>query len=1091
MTTEDVTTEANDRGRFGAIEGLRAFAALAVLLYHTVTHYNVFTLEYATWEWINRLGNFGVSVFFLISGFLLFRPFVVSNLVGSAAPNHARFYTRRFLRIIPAYWVAFSAAAIAAYVTFGDWTDWLTGYALLGNYRGGYQLFGLGVEWTLAIEVSFYLVLPMLAAGLARLSPADAEPRRKVRGYLVGLAALYVATMLTRIWYLWRTGDTLAPRGVWFPIQQVLDKTIIGYFDWFAIGMAVAVGSAWRATGGRLPWPIERLAANPLVSWLLAAQAYWVALQLNLPVSVFDRVTRVQTFGIAFVYGFVALLLLIPAVFNDGTSRVQQRVFENRIIVWLGTISYGIYLWHLIVIKRIEQWTTSGAIDANLALWLALVAGITLAFAVVSWHLVERPFIRLSGQPWVGRITDPTTRPPRFGPRSFELRSIAELLGASGIAFAQPVLDLLGKNPSIFLDRNVTSTQAIVFAVLIVVGPPLAIYLLELTTSLVSARLRRAVHVIALAALLGLFALQFAKTLTEWSPTPLVITAFVVGALAIVALVRFRQVALLLRYLAVAGALYGLLFLGFSPASDAFFGSTADPFGGNSDVGNPKRVVMILFDELPTSTLLDETGAVDADLFPNFARLADRSTWYRNATTVSPYTQTAVPSLVTGQYPERNDALPSASEYPESVFTTLSGSYTMNVHEAVTSLCPTNICVDQSTGGGFRGLVSVTRDLWTEFAAPSRSEFSFNEFEGALQALPTARRFQRSIAESDRPQLDFVHVELPHQPWHYLPDLRDTTVIGGAPGSRYFSWSDQESADVAFRRHVIQTQAADTVLGNLITKLEANRAWDDSIVVVGADHGIAFENDEPLRSVSESNFDDVMWVPLFVHYPGEATGRVDDRPALTIDVMPTIADVLEIEDTPEYDGRSLRDEPRDEGPRRMYQNGELIFEPPDALAPPEGKQYLEFDGTDGWARLLDDPGLPGSGDPLRVYRRGRYGDLVGRRVSEFTLEPQGPEVTYLGNQGAFDNVALASRQVPWAYGEGYVNRLAEESQVALALNGTIANVATARMLNDEGDAFYMVMVPPSLMVEGKNELAVYIVTGSPNAPSLRPVALNR
>ncbi len=1077
--------------RFQAIEGLRAFAALSVLLYHTVTHYNVATLEYSTWEWINRLGNFGVSAFFLISGFLLFRPYVVAHLTERERPNIGRFYTRRFLRIIPGYWVAISAAAFLSYISFGDWTDWLTAYGLLGNYRGGYQLFGLGVEWTLSIEISYYLLLPVIAAGLFRLSPATADVRRKVRGHLAGLAGLYVLTMALRIWRLWGTDDSLAPRGVWFPMQQLLDKTVIGYFDWFALGMALAVGSAWVTAGGRLPWVIQKLAANPLVSWLLAAQASWVALQLNLPVSVFDPVTRVQTFGIAFVYGFVALLLLVPAVFGDADRGPVRHVLANRVVVALGTISYGIYLWHLIVIKRIEQWTASGAIDPNLFVWLALVVSITLVVATASWFLVEKPFIRLSGRSWVDRITDPTTKPARFGPRTRELRSFAELLGASGIAFAQPLLDLLGKNPSIFVERRTTVGEAVLFATLVVVGPAVAITALELVVGAFSARLRRGIHAIAVGLLIGLFALQFAKTLTEWSPGPLVATAMILGLAGLAAFVAIRQFAMVLQYLAIAGVLYGLLFIGFSPASDAFFGGGDDVLGA-AKIDNPARVVMILFDELPSTSLLDGSGRVDADLYPNFAKLSESSTWYRNATTVSPYTQTAVPAIVTGNYPERNDALPSTADYPENLFTVLSGAYSMNVHEAVTSLCPENICVDQSSGGGFRGLLSISRDLWTEFAAPSRSEFSFNEFEGALEAVPTARRFRRSLqpAAADEPRLDFVHIELPHQPWHYLPDLRDTTVIAGAPGSKYFAWSDQESADVAYRRHILQLQAADTLLGQTIDRLREQGAWDDSLVIVAADHGISFTDEQPLRSVSEENYANVMWVPLFVHYPGELDGRVDDRAASTIDIMPTVADVLQIGDAPDFDGISLRAEPREDGVRRMYQNGRLAFEPPDALQPPEGRQYLEFDGPEGWKVVERAEALP-PGDELRVYRRGEFGSLVGQPVGERIVEGSGNELAYIANQGAFDNVAPGAKQVPWAYGEGYVNRLAEESDVAIAVNGVVANVTRARLLNDEGDAFFMFLVPPSVMVDGKNELSVYLVGGTPSDPTLDPITLNR
>jgi peptidoglycan/LPS O-acetylase OafA/YrhL len=408
--TADPPATPRGGARFPCFDGLRALAAISVVVYHTVTHYNVLSSEYATWEWINRLGNFGVSAFFLMSGFLLYRPFVVAHFRDGTAPNPLSFWRRRFFRIFPAYWVVLTAAVILGFASISGISSFFTGYALLQNYRFGYELYGLGVEWTLVIEVSFYLALPLLALALRRASPADASLERKLRGQLVGLAAMYLIAMSVRIWSLWFLNDVAHYKGDWFPLSQA-STWLVGYLDWFAAGMLLAVGSAWVASGRRLPWVGRLLAAHPWASWLIALECYWVALKLNLPVSVFDKVTRIQSFGIAFVYGLVAFFLLFPAVFGPQDRGRIRRFLQHPVMVWLGTVSYGIYLWHMIYVKEAERWTRNGWLGTNVFLWLAVVLPLTVLTAATSYYLIERPIINRSH----GRPSRPRARTPVAG----------------------------------------------------------------------------------------------------------------------------------------------------------------------------------------------------------------------------------------------------------------------------------------------------------------------------------------------------------------------------------------------------------------------------------------------------------------------------------------------------------------------------------------------------------------------------------------------------------------------------------------------------------------------------------------------------
>jgi peptidoglycan/LPS O-acetylase OafA/YrhL len=180
--------------RFPCFDGLRAIAALAVFACHSSGW-----LYYVQRDWtlvvfqssLARLGYFGVAVFFVISGFLLYRPFVLAHLEGRPTPRARAFWFRRFARVFPAYWVALLGTwLLLGLMAIPTVLDGVMYFALLQTYRSGYKFVGIGVAWTLVIEVSFYAALPAIAYGLRRLSPKDATPEAKLRAQLVGITGL-------------------------------------------------------------------------------------------------------------------------------------------------------------------------------------------------------------------------------------------------------------------------------------------------------------------------------------------------------------------------------------------------------------------------------------------------------------------------------------------------------------------------------------------------------------------------------------------------------------------------------------------------------------------------------------------------------------------------------------------------------------------------------------------------------------------------------------------------------------------------------------------------------------------------------------
>jgi peptidoglycan/LPS O-acetylase OafA/YrhL len=343
---------------------------------------------------VRYLGSFGVAIFFIISGFLLYRPFVVAAFEKRPAPLLLPFWKRRFARIYPAYWVALTALfalRLGPAVRLGNL---LTLYPLLQNYRTAFWNIGIGVEWTLVIEVSFYLVLPLLAWGLRKCTPATADLHIKVRVQIIGIIALGCASIVLRGLDLWGfNGAAYAHNGAWFELSG-LHLWLVSYFDWFGLGMLLAVGSAWFAGGRRLPWLVHALGEHPWVCWLLAIELFWVGTQFDIPATPFVVDDKLQIFGIQLVFGFVAVFMVLPAVFGTQDRGAIRGFLRSRVMVGLGVISYGIYLWHPIWTTQLFVWTRRAGFPASLPLWTLVSVPLTVLCAAASYFVVERPIMR-------------------------------------------------------------------------------------------------------------------------------------------------------------------------------------------------------------------------------------------------------------------------------------------------------------------------------------------------------------------------------------------------------------------------------------------------------------------------------------------------------------------------------------------------------------------------------------------------------------------------------------------------------------------------------------------------------------------------
>ena len=264
----------------------------------------------------------------------------------------------------------------------------------------------------------------------------------------------------------------------------------------------------------------------------------------------------------------------------------------------------------------------------------------------------------------------------------------AHLAVLSSFALAQPLFDILGRNATFFVVRDSSGTQIVLLALAVTILPPALLILLELGAGLIDEFLALALHLVFVAVLAGMIALQVLKRL-DGPTTVLLLAAVLLGLGAAVLYRRVRQVQSFLTLLTPAPVVFLALFLGGSDVSRLIFKS--EPPVQAAHTRARTAVVLIVMDELSTVSLMNRNGQIDARRFPHFAALARDSTWYRTATTVDTHTERAVPAIFTGRVPAI-DSLPTYADHPQNIFTLFGGNYRLHVFETLTSLCPRSLC---------------------------------------------------------------------------------------------------------------------------------------------------------------------------------------------------------------------------------------------------------------------------------------------------------------------------------------------------------------------------------------------------------------
>jgi peptidoglycan/LPS O-acetylase OafA/YrhL len=363
------------------LDGLRGLAALSVLVFHCWLYTMVVPdagRHVSGIPFVYSNLRLGLVLFFVLSGFLLYGPWVRAALEQRSAPRVASYFKRRALRVLPAYYLALIGAIVLLWphggstgVRLPESADLWTFFALVPNYFEGPLMSLNPPVWTLIVEISFYAVLPLLGWIALRLRPERFSQAMFPLALLVGGIAFNA----------WLTDHRAEA-----PVQ--LGKLLPAMLPYFAIGMLAAVLAHGRRPSRRAGWLL--IGGGALVVY---ANVRW-------------KLYAVGTKDVVILRDAIAAAGFASIVVGCAAPQLR-RVIGSRPLAALGAISYAIYLWHvpLLLWLRAEGLLPSSTLGA-----LLVVLPPTLAISTASWLLVERPAIAL-GRRGRGKSVQRTLRP--------------------------------------------------------------------------------------------------------------------------------------------------------------------------------------------------------------------------------------------------------------------------------------------------------------------------------------------------------------------------------------------------------------------------------------------------------------------------------------------------------------------------------------------------------------------------------------------------------------------------------------------------------------------------------------------------------
>jgi len=530
-------------------------------------------------------------------------------------------------------------------------------------------------------------------------------------------------------------------------------------------------------------------------------------------------------------------------------------------------------------------------------------------------------------------------------------------------------------------------------------------------------------------------------------------------------------------------------------------------------VSIPKNtpVVFLLLDEFPLSSILNEELMVDKHAFPNFARLANISHWFRNASTNYGFTGPAIQNILTG-VEQDNSRFGTYKYFPKNLFTLLGHDYQVEAHESVLRLCPPHICLNhqeteeikytkmfwKDVGAVYLNLIlpqpesfgvpvisQSYKNFWDQKVGEGiesgtqkpivRKDFVIPLMEPEFVQKQVAARedlfqtFTGKITSKPGKKFYFLHILLPHMPYRFLSSGKKYDLTGRIDLMGFNEelpnkgiWGkEQWLIKIQHQKLLNQVAYTDSLLGKFLDRLEEKNILNPALFILAADHGVSIKEEVFRRDVGDNSLADIASVPLFIKLPGQKKGTVSDFPATLGDILPTLADVLDIKIPWEITGHSLLDLPSGKRKRIINDSEMNAYPVPDDL-----RENL----------------LIGVRKKLKYF--GKFKDWAG-----FRLRDEQSKTFMDKSVSKFSIQAMESVQIKLDSGSrietkpGYLPALVQgrvtgiknkdEWNMLIAVNGVFQAVSPIIKIRDQEKI--LAFLPEKAFKEGGNDVEVYLI----------------
>ncbi len=694
------------------------------------------------------------------------------------------------------------------------------------------------------------------------------------------------------------------------------------------------------------------------------------------------------------------------------------------------------------------------------------------------------------------------------------------VLTLTGFALSQPVFSILQATPEFLVIRRAQPSEVIALALVLALLVPAILFLLREVVnsfaSVLSAIWQKAKLIIEsgfdLLTIYFLFIVLFELYLKN-----IYLAAFfsVVGTYVAIYVSKIRE---LFRFFSIASVLFVVIFL-WTTLSASFL--SADLTAANSeqlkkiDKTKLKPTFVIIFDEFPLFSLLDSSEKINKERFPGFYRLSQLSTWFRNGSSVTSWTERAVPAILSGVLPSTSHVqVPSVADYPQNIFTLFSKTHRVFGYEQVTNLCPSTICPElkkpEDFSVRFGTLLSDIAVIYAHRIATESQRASLPSIDGKWQnfiELPKSESknkkksgkgldlnqdyaddvilFDRFLADLEKDisnvastgvnPLSVVHITFPHVPYRYLPDGSKYALDRDIGNDREYvaQWPKdaQGLAVTALQRFLMQAAVADKLIVKFLDVLERTNLLDKSVVAVTADHGSSFKVGEYSRRTSDNNYSDVMSVPFFISMPGlSRTGEINDKNVSSVDILPTLLSLNGLDplaDSTKLSGQSLSSDNIKEANNKTFfplvgDQRKVVLTYPKLMDRQESIQYV--------SKLFGD-----SGFDERFYKPDFTGkNLIGKSIQEINDLIRQDISVGIHKFDKYKNLKLSPGYIP-ALLTGVVRyknkQPMDNSRKTIAITMADKMVALGQTDKVKGDnATFMAFVPPYMLKNGDNQL---------------------